>query len=41
MDESTQQVIALLIVAVAVGAELYRRYRKKKAGQMGCENCKD
>lgn len=41
MDESTQQLIALLIVACAIGLELWRRQRKKKAGKIGCENCKD
>lgn len=39
MDESTQQLIALGIVALAVGAELLRRYRKKRAGKVGCEGC--
>jgi hypothetical protein len=41
MDESTQQIAALLLVALAVGIELLRRHRKKKAGLIGCENCKD
>ena len=41
MDESTQQLLALALVALAVGLELLRRYRKKKAGKIGCENCKD
>ena len=39
MDESTQQIIALTVVAVAVVLELFRRYRKKKAGKPGCEDC--
>jgi hypothetical protein len=39
MDETTQQLIALTIVAVAVMLELLRRYRKKKAGKPGCDNC--
>ena len=39
MDESTQQILALTIVAAAVAVELIRRYRKKKAGKPGCEDC--
>ena len=39
MNESTQQIIALSIVAVVVGLELLRRYRKKKAGKVGCDDC--
>ena len=39
MDETTQQIIAIGIVAVAVGLELLRRYRKKKAGKAGCDDC--
>jgi hypothetical protein len=39
MEETTQQYIALAIVAVAVALELIRRYRKKKAGKPGCEDC--
>ena len=39
MDESTQQIIALGIVAAAVALELLRRYRKKKAGKVGCDGC--
>ena len=40
MDESTQQIIALAFVALAIGLELLRRYRKSKAGKIGCESCK-
>jgi hypothetical protein len=39
MDELTQQIVALSIVAVVVGLELLRRYRKKKAGKAGCDDC--
>ena len=39
MDETTQQLIALTIVAGAVMLVLLRRYRKKKAGKPGCDNC--
>jgi hypothetical protein len=39
MSESTQQLIALVIVAIAIGFELLRRYRKKKAGKQGCDGC--
>jgi hypothetical protein len=39
MNESTQQIVALSIVAVFVGLELLRRYRKKKAGKAGCDDC--
>jgi len=41
MDENTQQLVALLIVALIVGLETLRRYRKQKAGKIGCESCKD
>jgi len=39
MDEATQQIFALTIVAVVVGLELLRRYRKKRAGKAGCDGC--
>jgi hypothetical protein len=39
MDESTQQLIALGLVAAVVALELLRRARKKKAGKAGCEGC--
>ena len=39
MDEATQQLIALFIVAIVVGLELFRRYRKKQRGKVGCEGC--
>jgi hypothetical protein len=39
MEETTQQFIALAIVAVVITLELIRRYRKKKAGKPGCEDC--
>jgi hypothetical protein len=39
MDEGTQQLLALGIVVLAVGLELLRRYRKKRAGKVGCEGC--
>lgn len=34
-----QQALALGIVALAVIAELVRRYRKKKIGKPGCAGC--
>ncbi len=39
MEESTQQIIALLLVAVVIGFELRRRYLKKKSGKIGCDEC--
>lgn len=39
MDEHTQQIVALLLVAVAVAAELWRRRRKKQRGKAGCDGC--
>ena len=39
MEETTQQLIALLLVAIVVGLELFRRYRKKQRGKVGCEGC--
>jgi hypothetical protein len=39
MEETTQQLIALLLVAIVVGLELLRRYRKKQNGKVGCEGC--
>ena len=39
MDETTQQIIALAIVALAVLIELLRRYRKKRSGKAGCDGC--
>jgi hypothetical protein len=39
MDESLQQIIALGIVAIVVGFELLRRYRKKRSGKAGCDGC--
>jgi hypothetical protein len=39
MEESTQQIIALLLVAVIAGFELRRRYLKKKRGKIGCDGC--
>ncbi len=39
MDDSAQQIIALTLVAIAVGVELMRRYRRKKSGKPGCDGC--
>ena len=39
MDESLQQLLALIIVAAAIGAELWRRHRRKTKGKAGCEGC--
>ena len=39
MDESLQQVLALLIVAIVVVLELLRRYRRKRAGKAACDGC--
>lgn len=39
MDESLQQILALTVVVIVVGAELLRRYHKKKAGKPGCDGC--
>jgi len=39
MDESLQQVLALLIVAIVVALELLRRYRRKRAGKAACDGC--
>jgi hypothetical protein len=39
MDETTQQILALSIVAVVIGLELLRRYRKKRSGKAGCDGC--
>ena len=39
MDESTQQILALCIVAIVIGLELLRRYRKKRSGKAGCDGC--
>jgi hypothetical protein len=39
MDDSLQQIIALLLVAIAVAFELIRRARKKKSGKIGCDDC--
>ena len=39
MEENTQQIAALVIVLIAVGIELLRRYRKKQAGKPGCDHC--
>jgi hypothetical protein len=39
MDETTQQILALAIVAIVIGLELLRRYRKKRSGGAGCDGC--
>lgn len=39
MDESLQQWLAIGIVALAVIAELVRRYRKNKNARPGCDGC--
>ena len=39
MDESLQQVLALLIVAIVVALEMLRRYRRKRAGKAACDGC--
>jgi hypothetical protein len=39
MDESLQQLVALIFVAAAVGFELRRRWIKRKKGKVGCEDC--
>ena len=39
MDDSLQQALALAVVALAVIAELVRRYRKKKNAKPGCDGC--
>jgi hypothetical protein len=39
VDESLQQIIALAIVAIVIGLELLRRYRKKRSGKAGCDSC--
>lgn len=39
MDDTLQQVLALLLVALVVTAELVRRYRKKQSGKPGCDGC--
>ena len=39
MDESTQQIVALMIVAVAIVVELLRRHRRRNAGKPGCDGC--
>jgi hypothetical protein len=39
MDETTQQLLALGLVALAVAAEWLRRKRKNKKGGAGCDGC--
>jgi hypothetical protein len=39
MDDTSQQVIALALVAIAVAVELVRQHRRKKAGKPGCDGC--
>lgn len=39
MDETTQQLIALGLVAAVVACELWRRWRKRRAGKAGCDGC--
>jgi hypothetical protein len=39
MDDSAQQIIALTLVAIAVGVELVRRYRRRKTGKPSCDGC--
>lgn len=39
MDDSSQQIIALALVAIAVAVELVRRYRRKKINKPGCDGC--
>ncbi|MEE4185011.1 MAG: hypothetical protein V2J12_04520 [Gammaproteobacteria bacterium] len=40
MDESLQQLIALGLVAAAVGVEWLRRRRSKRARAGGCDTCR-
>ncbi|NND55509.1 MAG: hypothetical protein HKN56_11140 [Gammaproteobacteria bacterium] len=39
MDETTQQLIALSLVAVVIGAELWRRWKKRQSKSDGCDGC--
>jgi len=39
VDESTQQLIALGLVAAVVGFELWRRWKKRQRGAVGCDGC--
>jgi len=39
MDESSQQLLALGLVALVVVAEWLRRKRKKKKRAAGCDGC--
>ena len=39
MDESLQQILALVIVLAIVAFELRRRWIKRKAGKLGCDDC--
>ena len=39
MDESTQQLIALFLVAAAVAFELWRRWRRRRKRTAGCDGC--
>jgi hypothetical protein len=39
MDESLQQIIVLGLIAIIVGLELRRRWRKKQKGKVGCDDC--
>ncbi|MCP3999559.1 MAG: hypothetical protein GY727_01440 [Gammaproteobacteria bacterium] len=39
MDETTQKILALCIVAIVIGLELLRRYKKKHTGKAGCDGC--
>ncbi len=39
MDESTQQILALALVAGVVLLEWVRRCRKRRRGKTGCDGC--
>ncbi len=39
MDESTQQLLALGLVALVIIAELLRRQRKRRKSNSGCDGC--
>jgi len=39
MDESSQQIIALVLVAAVVGIALWRKLRNNPKGKSGCSGC--